>query len=70
QTLGAVGIYSAAVGISTMFPLSLLYSNIVIGLAGTVYTALGGLRGVVWADCVQALVMFFIASHYHSKGSL
>ncbi|KAL3214581.1 hypothetical protein MRX96_034854 [Rhipicephalus microplus] len=58
QTLGAVGIYSAALGISTMFPLPLVYSNIIIGLAGTVYTALGGLRGVVWADCVQAMVMF------------
>ncbi|XP_075724239.1 sodium/iodide cotransporter-like [Rhipicephalus microplus] len=58
QTLGAVGIYSAALGISTMFPVPLVYSNIIIGLAGTVYTALGGLRGVVWADCVQAMVMF------------
>ncbi|XP_075559934.1 sodium-coupled monocarboxylate transporter 1-like [Dermacentor variabilis] len=57
QTLGAVGIYSAAIGISTMFSFPLLYSNIVIGLAGTIYTALGGLRSVVWADCVQALVM-------------
>ncbi|XP_077491671.1 sodium-coupled monocarboxylate transporter 2-like [Amblyomma americanum] len=57
QTLGAVGIYSAAVAVSTMFPVPLLYSNVAIGLAGTIYTALGGLRGVVWADCVQALVM-------------
>ncbi|XP_077490846.1 putative sodium-dependent multivitamin transporter isoform X1 [Amblyomma americanum] len=57
QTLGAVGIYSAAIGLSTMLSVPLLYSNIVIGLAGTIYTALGGLRGVVWADCVQALVM-------------
>lgn len=58
QTLGAVGIYSAAIGLSTMLSVPLLYSNIVIGVAGTIYTALGGLRGVVWADCVQALVMF------------
>ncbi|KAK8766893.1 hypothetical protein V5799_006331 [Amblyomma americanum] len=57
QTLGAVSIYSAAIGVSTMFPVPLLYSNIAIGLAGTIYTALGGLRGVVWADCVQATVM-------------
>ncbi|XP_077489532.1 putative sodium-dependent multivitamin transporter isoform X1 [Amblyomma americanum] len=57
QTLGAVGIYTAAIGISTMFPVGLLYSNIAIGFAGTIYTALGGLRSVVWADCVQALVM-------------
>lgn len=58
QTLGAVGIYSAAVGISTLLPFPLIYSNIAVGMAGTVYTALGGLRGVVWADCIQALVMF------------
>ncbi|XP_049273292.1 putative sodium-dependent multivitamin transporter [Rhipicephalus sanguineus] len=58
QTLGAVGIYSAATAVSTMFHVPLLASNLAIGLAGTVYTALGGLRSVVWADCVQALVMF------------
>ncbi|XP_077526096.1 sodium-coupled monocarboxylate transporter 2-like [Haemaphysalis longicornis] len=58
QTLGAVGIYSAAVGISTLFQCPLIYSSIAVGLAGTIYTALGGLRGVVWADCIQALVMF------------
>lgn len=58
QTLGAVSIYSAAIGISTMFRVPLLYTNVAIGLAGTIYTALGGLRGVVWADCVQAVVMF------------
>ncbi|XP_077508496.1 sodium-coupled monocarboxylate transporter 2-like [Amblyomma americanum] len=57
QTLGAVGIYSAAVAVSTMFSLPLVYTNIVIGLAGTTYTALGGLRSVVWADCIQAVVM-------------
>ncbi|XP_077489859.1 putative sodium-dependent multivitamin transporter isoform X2 [Amblyomma americanum] len=57
QTLGAVGIYSAAIGISTMYSVPLLYSNIAIGLAGTIYTALGGFRSVVWADCVQAFVM-------------
>ncbi|XP_077528025.1 sodium-coupled monocarboxylate transporter 2-like [Haemaphysalis longicornis] len=57
-TLGALGIYSAAIGISTMLPVPLPYSIVAIGLAGTIYTALGGLRSVVWADCVQALVMF------------
>ncbi|XP_037572159.1 sodium-coupled monocarboxylate transporter 1-like [Dermacentor silvarum] len=57
QTLGAVGIYSAAVGVSTMFSVPLLYCNVAIGLAGTIYTALGGLRSVVWADCAQAAVM-------------
>ncbi|KAL1417998.1 hypothetical protein MTO96_005985 [Rhipicephalus appendiculatus] len=59
QSIGAVGIFSSAIAVSTMFPIPLLYSNIGIGLAGTIYTALGGLRGVVWADCAQAVVMFF-----------
>ncbi|XP_077528024.1 sodium-coupled monocarboxylate transporter 1-like [Haemaphysalis longicornis] len=58
QILGAVAIFSVAVGISTMLSVPLLYSNIAIGLTGTIYTALGGLRGVVWADCIQGLVMF------------
>ncbi|XP_077508495.1 putative sodium-dependent multivitamin transporter [Amblyomma americanum] len=57
QTLGAVGIYSAATAVSTVFSVPLVYTNILIGLAGTTYTALGGLRSVVWADCIQAAVM-------------
>ncbi|XP_070380732.1 sodium-coupled monocarboxylate transporter 2-like [Dermacentor albipictus] len=44
QTLGAVGIYSAAVGVSTMFSVPLLYCNVAIGLAGTIYTALTEIR--------------------------
>ncbi|XP_075532309.1 sodium/iodide cotransporter-like isoform X2 [Dermacentor variabilis] len=58
QSVGAVGIFSSAIAVSTMFPIRVVYANIVIGLAGTIYTALGGLRGVVWADCAQAFVMF------------
>ncbi|XP_075539495.1 sodium-coupled monocarboxylate transporter 2-like [Dermacentor variabilis] len=57
QTLGAIGIYSAAIAISTMLSVPLIYTDIAIGLAGTTYTALGGLRSVVWADCIQAVVM-------------
>ncbi|XP_049520652.1 sodium-coupled monocarboxylate transporter 2 [Dermacentor silvarum] len=57
QTLGAIGIYSAAIAISTMLSVPLIYTDIAIGLAGTTYTALGGLRSVVWADCIQAAVM-------------
>ncbi|XP_077492211.1 sodium-coupled monocarboxylate transporter 1-like [Amblyomma americanum] len=57
QSVGAVGIFSSAIALSTMFPVPLAYCDIGIGLAGTIYTALGGLRGVVWADCAQAFVM-------------
>ncbi|KAL3199432.1 hypothetical protein MRX96_014070 [Rhipicephalus microplus] len=31
--------------------------TVLIGVAGTTYTALGGLCSVVWADCVQAIIM-------------
>ncbi|KAL1470566.1 hypothetical protein MTO96_024138 [Rhipicephalus appendiculatus] len=58
QTLGAVSIYSAAVGVSTMLDVPLVVCDVAIGLLGTTYTALGGLRGVVWADCVQGMVLF------------
>ncbi|XP_037272849.2 putative sodium-dependent multivitamin transporter [Rhipicephalus microplus] len=57
-TLGAVSIYSAAVGMSTMIGVPLFVCNVMIGVLGTTYTALGGLRGVVWADCIQGIVLF------------
>ncbi|EEC06268.1 sodium/solute symporter, putative, partial [Ixodes scapularis] len=57
QTVGAVALYAASVAISTLFPVSLLWSTVAIGVAGTIYTALGGLRGVVWTDCVQSVLI-------------
>ncbi|KAK8764735.1 hypothetical protein V5799_032656 [Amblyomma americanum] len=58
QTLGAVSVYCAAVGMSTMLGAPLLACNLMVGVIGTSYTALSGLRGVVWADCVQGVVLF------------
>ncbi|CAN7997627.1 unnamed protein product, partial [Ixodes pacificus] len=57
QVQGAVGIFAAAVAISTSFRLSLVGSTLAIGAAGTVYTALGGLRGVVWTDSMQGILV-------------
>ncbi|CAN7938166.1 unnamed protein product [Ixodes hexagonus] len=57
QVQGAVGIFAAAVAISTSFRVSLVGSTLAIGAAGTVYTALGGLRGVVWTDCMQGILV-------------
>ncbi|KAK8761384.1 hypothetical protein V5799_027349, partial [Amblyomma americanum] len=37
--------------------ISSIISSVVLGVAGTIYTALGGLRSVVWADCVQGVIM-------------
>uniref|UniRef100_A0A4D5RR22 Putative iodide/myo-inositol/multivitamin symporter n=1 Tax=Ixodes scapularis TaxID=6945 RepID=A0A4D5RR22_IXOSC len=57
QSLGAVALYSASVAVSTIFTVRLLFSTLTIGLAGTIYTALGGLRGVVWTDCMQGILI-------------
>ncbi|KAK8756392.1 hypothetical protein V5799_000907 [Amblyomma americanum] len=56
QMVGAVAIYAAAVAVSTLFSISAAWCSVVIGLAATAYTSLGGLRSVVWADCLQALL--------------
>lgn len=55
QTLGAVSIFAASLTIFTAFELPLQWCNILIGFCGTTYTALGGLRGVVWTDCMQLI---------------
>ncbi|XP_075537383.1 sodium-coupled monocarboxylate transporter 2-like isoform X3 [Dermacentor variabilis] len=54
---GAVSIFAAAVAISTFFHMPLIYCSLAIGAAGTLYTALGGMRGVVWTDCVQGILI-------------
>ncbi|XP_077489434.1 sodium-coupled monocarboxylate transporter 1-like [Amblyomma americanum] len=53
QSVGAISIFAASVMLVTVLHVPLLWCNIAVGLAGTIYTALGGLRGVVWADCMQ-----------------
>lgn len=57
QTIGAAALFAASVAISTLFHVPVLWSTVAIGIAGTVYTALGGLRGVVWTDCIQAVLI-------------
>lgn len=53
QSIGALSIFAASLTMVTVFGFPLLWCNIVIGVCGTLYTALGGLRGVVWTDCMQ-----------------
>lgn len=53
QSIGALSIFAASLTIATIFGAPLIWCNIVIGICGTLYTALGGLRGVVWTDCMQ-----------------
>ncbi|XP_040077874.1 putative sodium-dependent multivitamin transporter [Ixodes scapularis] len=57
QTVGALAISATSVAVSTVFHVPQFWTSLAIGLTGTVYTALGGLRGVVWTDCMQALLL-------------
>ncbi|XP_070378946.1 sodium-coupled monocarboxylate transporter 1-like isoform X4 [Dermacentor albipictus] len=57
QSVGAISIIAASLALETVFHAPVLWCNIAIGLSGTVYTALGGLRGVVWTDCAQFLII-------------
>ncbi|XP_040074488.1 sodium-coupled monocarboxylate transporter 1 [Ixodes scapularis] len=57
QVQGAVSIFAAGVAIATSFHVPLIWSSVAIGLTGTFYTALGGLRGVVWTDTLQGIII-------------
>ncbi|KAL3246131.1 hypothetical protein MRX96_057869 [Rhipicephalus microplus] len=75
QTMGAVAIFPAAAAVATIFGISATWCSFTIGIAGCIYTALGGLRGVVWTDCAQAgivllapaTIMIKIAYDAHMK---
>ncbi|XP_077486761.1 sodium-coupled monocarboxylate transporter 1-like [Amblyomma americanum] len=59
QTVGAISIFAASLTLVTAFKAPLFWCNVFIGLTGTLYTALGGLRGVVWMDCMQLFFILF-----------
>ncbi|KAL3191504.1 hypothetical protein MRX96_059751 [Rhipicephalus microplus] len=56
QMVGAIAIFASSVAVSTVFSASAIWCSVIIGLTSTAYTAMGGLRGVVWADCLQAVL--------------
>lgn len=57
QMQGAVSIFAAGIAVSMTFHVPLVWSCVAIGFAGTIYTALGGLRAVVWADVMQGILI-------------
>lgn len=58
EIVGGLAICSCSLALSTILGASFITWNAVIGLVGTTYTVLGKIRGVVWTDTVQGLVMF------------
>ncbi|KAL3206278.1 hypothetical protein MRX96_052867, partial [Rhipicephalus microplus] len=56
QSVAAISIFAASITLVTVFQMPLFWCNVFIGLSGTLYTILGGLRGVVWTDCMQFMI--------------
>ncbi|XP_077496077.1 sodium-coupled monocarboxylate transporter 1-like [Amblyomma americanum] len=56
QMVGGIAIYASSVAVSTVFNVSATWCSVAVGLTATGYTAVGGLRSVVWADCLQGLL--------------
>ncbi|XP_050030212.3 sodium-coupled monocarboxylate transporter 1-like [Dermacentor andersoni] len=67
QSIGAISILAASVMLVTVFNAPLIWCNIAIGLSGTIYTALGGLRGVVWTDCMQFIIILVAPTALFAK---
>jgi sodium-coupled monocarboxylate transporter 8/12 len=51
-------IYLPAYVLNAVMGWDLLFTIILLGLITTVYTTMGGVRGVIWTDVVQAFIMF------------
>jgi len=52
-----IAIYAPALVIEHMFGISIWYVALFVGLFTTAYTLLGGIKAVIWTDCLQLFVL-------------
>ncbi|XP_067657928.1 sodium-coupled monocarboxylate transporter 1-like [Haliotis asinina] len=53
----AIALLSPALALQTVAGLPLWWSIVIVGLVGTIYTSIGGIKSVVWTDVFQSLIM-------------
>ncbi|KAK3610277.1 hypothetical protein CHS0354_029737 [Potamilus streckersoni] len=54
----AVVLYAPAIALNQVMGIDLLVSILAIGLICTFYTAIGGLKAVMWTDAFQMVIVF------------
>ncbi|GMR51657.1 hypothetical protein PMAYCL1PPCAC_21852, partial [Pristionchus mayeri] len=54
----AIVIYAPSVALSEVLDVKKSLLIIILGISTTLYTCIGGLKGVVWADSIQAIMMY------------
>lgn len=70
----SVVLFLPALAIATITGIDVVWSILIMGVCTIVYTAMGGMRAVVWTDFVQVIVLmggalFAIGFVFHSLGS-
>jgi solute:Na+ symporter, SSS family len=70
----SVVLFLPALAIATITGIDVVYSILIMGVCTIVYTAMGGMRAVVWTDFVQVIVLmggalFAIGFVFHALGS-
>ncbi|XP_069115976.1 sodium-coupled monocarboxylate transporter 2-like [Argopecten irradians] len=72
QTIAYMGVtlYAPALALQIVAGIPLWLSLVVIGLVGTAYTAIGGIKSVVWTDVFQFVMIFIGIAIITIKGSI